>query len=128
MDDRSWRSFSTIRCATTLISRNAPTRPSSITTSPTKPSSPRTPTAGFARSRCRAAASSRCERSNETSSRPCRSRPRTLATFCTPANFEYQMKQYQALVPINPGGAEKVTIPDIVVVQGRTQHVKVVWP
>jgi hypothetical protein len=38
------------------------------------------------------------------------------------------MKGYQALVPINPGDAETVTLPDIVVTRGRTQHVKVVGP
>ena len=44
------------------------------------------------------------------------------------ANFEYQMAQYQALAPIDPADVEKVNIADITVVQGRTQHVKVVGP
>ena len=35
------------------------------------------------------------------------------------------MKQFQALVAINPGDVEQVTVPDIMVVQGRTQHVQV---
>ncbi len=39
--------------------------------------------------------------------------------------FENAMKQFQALVAISPGPAEQVTVPDIVVVQGRTQHVQV---
>jgi hypothetical protein len=45
-----------------------------------------------------------------------------------PANFEYMMKQYQALVPIDPGDVEKITIPDIAVAPGRPQHVRVVGP
>ena len=42
------------------------------------------------------------------------------------ANFEYQMRQYQALVPINPDNVGRVTIPDVVVVPGRTQHFRVI--
>ena len=38
--------------------------------------------------------------------------------------FENAMKQFQALVAINPGDVEQVTVPDIMVVQGRTQHVQ----
>ncbi len=39
--------------------------------------------------------------------------------------FENTMKQFQALVAINSGDVEQVTVPDIMVVQGRTQHVQV---
>jgi hypothetical protein len=39
--------------------------------------------------------------------------------------FENTMKQFQALVEINPGNVEQVTVPDIEVVQGHTQHVQV---
>ncbi len=42
------------------------------------------------------------------------------------ANFEYQMRQYQALVTINPDNVGRATIPDIVVVPGRTQHFRVI--
>ena len=52
--------------------------------------------------------------------------PKDAGNVLHAANFDYQMKQYQALVPINPGDAETVTLPDIVVTRGRTQHVKVV--
>ena len=38
--------------------------------------------------------------------------------------FENAMKQFQALVAINPSDVEQVTVPDIMVVQGRTQHVQ----
>ena len=39
--------------------------------------------------------------------------------------FENAMKQFQALVTINPGDVEQERVPDIMVVQGRTQHVQV---
>ena len=42
--------------------------------------------------------------------------------------FENAMKQFQALVTINPGDVEQVTVPDIKVVQGRTQHLQVLSP
>jgi RNA polymerase sigma factor (sigma-70 family) len=54
--------------------------------------------------------------------------PKDAGNVLHAANFDYQMKQYEALVPINVGDAETVTIPDIVVTRGRTQHVKVVGP
>jgi len=54
--------------------------------------------------------------------------PKVAGNVLHAANFEYQMEQYQALVPINPGGGEKTLIPDIVVVPGRTQHVQVIGP
>jgi RNA polymerase sigma factor (sigma-70 family) len=54
--------------------------------------------------------------------------PKDAGNVLHPANFEYMMKQYQALVPLNPGDVEKMTIPDMVVNRGRTQHVHVVGP
>ncbi|MFI5456245.1 MAG: sigma-70 family RNA polymerase sigma factor [Isosphaerales bacterium] len=54
--------------------------------------------------------------------------PKDAGNVLHAANFEIQMTQYQALVPINPGAVEKMTIPDIAVVPGRTQHVQVIGP
>ena len=54
--------------------------------------------------------------------------PKDAGNVLHAANFDYQMKGYQALVPINAGDAESVTLPDIVVTRGRTLHVKVVGP
>ncbi len=39
--------------------------------------------------------------------------------------FQHTMKQFQALVAISPRDVERVTVPDIMVVAGRTQHVQV---
>ena len=56
------------------------------------------------------------------------SRSSNEADSALPDALKYLMSECQALVPINLGDAEKVTIPNIVVVQSRTQHVKVVAP
>jgi RNA polymerase sigma factor (sigma-70 family) len=44
------------------------------------------------------------------------------------ANFDYQMKQYQALVPINPADVESISISNIELTEGRTQHIKTRGP
>jgi len=54
--------------------------------------------------------------------------PKDAGIVLHAANFEFQMTQYQALVPINPGDGEKTLIPDIVVTPGRTQHVQIIGP
>ena len=45
-----------------------------------------------------------------------------------PANFEYQMHAYQALIPIDVPGGETLTIPEVSLVPGRSQHIQVVAP
>jgi len=54
--------------------------------------------------------------------------PKDAGNVLHAANFEFQMKQYQALVPINPGDVEKMTIPDITLAPGRVQNVQVIGP
>jgi RNA polymerase sigma factor (sigma-70 family) len=44
------------------------------------------------------------------------------------ANFGMMMTQFQALVPINPRDVATIAIPDIIVDQGRSQHLKVAGP
>jgi RNA polymerase sigma factor (sigma-70 family) len=56
------------------------------------------------------------------------SRSPNEADSALPDALKYLISECQALLPINLGDAEKVIIPNIVVVQSRTQHVKVVAP
>ena len=54
--------------------------------------------------------------------------PRVAGNVLHAANFQYQMHSYQALVPINPGSAERTVISDIILAAGRPQHVRVFGP
>ena len=42
------------------------------------------------------------------------------------ANFQFEMRKYHALVPINPGKEGTTVVPDIVITAGKTQRIRVV--
>ncbi len=52
--------------------------------------------------------------------------PEAAGKVLDPGNFVYGLEHYQAIVPINPRPNETTAIPDIVLVPGRTQHVRAV--
>jgi len=54
--------------------------------------------------------------------------PKVAGNVLHAVSFEYQMAQYQALVPINAGDGETARVPDILVVPGRAQHVQITGP
>jgi RNA polymerase sigma factor (sigma-70 family) len=54
--------------------------------------------------------------------------PKVAGNVLHAVNFEYQMKQYQALVPIDPRDGEDPVIPDIALAPGRPRRLQAVGP